>query len=160
MLLWDDPEEWNKIQDNFKSEQFVIIGFHSDPNVYSIRPVNGGQLRKVNRQQLQDLRLHQTNNSGTPSQLDSMVTTKVLTFQPIQQPKATPHTHPYATRSKIKGTSLLVGNNSSCLIDERSENQSQVDTQRPALTNKIKLAFSEKLKSSFDKVKIGIYFSR
>ena len=49
VLLCDHPERLNKIQDNFKSKQFVIVGLHSDPSVYSVRPVNGGQLRKVNR---------------------------------------------------------------------------------------------------------------
>ena len=52
VLLWDHPEEQNKIQDNFKYEQCIIIGLSSDPNVYNIRPVNGDQLRKVNRLQL------------------------------------------------------------------------------------------------------------
>ena len=88
-----------------------------------------------------------------------MVTTKVPTFQPIQQPK-TPHTHAYATRSKVKGTSSLVGYYSLCLMDERSENQSQVDTQGPTLTNMIKLAFRGELKSSFDTVKSGIHNSK
>ena len=52
VFFQDHPEGWNKRQDNFKSEQFVIVGLHSGPNIYSIIPATGGQLRKVNRQQL------------------------------------------------------------------------------------------------------------
>ena len=69
------------------------------------------------------------------SQSDSMVKTTLPTFQLIQQPKVTPHTHQCGTKSKVKDTSLLVVNNSSCLIDEWIETQSKVDTQSPALTN-------------------------
>ena len=87
-----------------------------------------------------------------------MVTTKIPTFQPIRQPK-TPPTHQYATKAKDKGTSSLVEDNSSCLISEKCENQSQEDTQSLALTNAIKLAFREKLKTSLSIVKGDIHNS-
>ena len=87
-----------------------------------------------------------------------MVTTKVPTIQPTRQPK-TLHTQPYSTRAKVKGTSSLVEKNSSHLIEERSENQSQADTQSLDLTNTIKLAFREKLKTSLSMVKGGIHNS-
>ena len=39
----------NKIQKDFKSKQFIVVGHQSDPNVFSIKPVIGGQIRKINR---------------------------------------------------------------------------------------------------------------
>ena len=41
VLLHDHPESHNKIQDKYKSEEFVVVGKHPDPNVYHIKPVNG-----------------------------------------------------------------------------------------------------------------------
>ena len=37
-------------QDEFNHEQFSILELYSDPDVYSIRPFRGGQVREVNRQ--------------------------------------------------------------------------------------------------------------
>ena len=37
VLLRDHPEGCNKIQDNYKSEVYVIIEHHKDPNVYIIQ---------------------------------------------------------------------------------------------------------------------------
>ena len=34
VLLRDHPEGHNKIQDNYKSELFIVIVHHKDPNVY------------------------------------------------------------------------------------------------------------------------------
>ena len=49
VLLHDHPEGWNKIQDNYKNELFVMESQHQDPNVYTIRPLNGkGPMHKVN----------------------------------------------------------------------------------------------------------------
>ena len=39
--LHDQPEGYYKIQDRYKSEEFVTIGKHPEPNVYFIRLVNG-----------------------------------------------------------------------------------------------------------------------
>ena len=36
MLSRDHPEDQNKIQDNYKSEWFVIVAHHKDPDVYKI----------------------------------------------------------------------------------------------------------------------------
>ena len=37
VLLQDHPEGHNKIQDNYKSELFVVVDHHKDPNVYIIQ---------------------------------------------------------------------------------------------------------------------------
>ena len=50
VLLRDHPEGPNKIQDNYKSELFVVSDHHQNPNVYYITPINGkGPVRKVNQ---------------------------------------------------------------------------------------------------------------
>ena len=41
VLLWDHPEGHNKIQDNYKSELFVIESKHQDLKLYIIKPLNG-----------------------------------------------------------------------------------------------------------------------
>ena len=49
VLLHDHPEGKNKIQDNYKNELFVMESQHQDPNVYTIKPLNGkGPMCKVN----------------------------------------------------------------------------------------------------------------
>ena len=66
VLLHDHPEGQNKIQDNYKNELFVMESQHQDPNVYTIKPLNGkGPMCKVNWQQLFDLR--KTQGSDKPS---------------------------------------------------------------------------------------------
>ena len=57
MLLRTHPEGWNKIQDNCKSEFFVVESQHQDPYVYTIEPVCGkGVVQKVNWHQLFNLK--------------------------------------------------------------------------------------------------------
>ena len=41
MLLRDHLKGQNKIQDNYKSELFVIVSHHKDPNVYVIQSLHG-----------------------------------------------------------------------------------------------------------------------
>ena len=41
MLLHGHPEGCNKIQDNYKSELFVMELKYQDLNVYIIKPLNG-----------------------------------------------------------------------------------------------------------------------
>ena len=41
VLLHDHPEGCNKIQDNYKSELFIVVSKHQDPNVYVIQPISG-----------------------------------------------------------------------------------------------------------------------
>ena len=50
VLLHDHPKGHNKIQDNYKTELFVIESKHQDPNVYIIKPLNGkGPMHTVNQ---------------------------------------------------------------------------------------------------------------
>ena len=57
VLLRDHPKGHNKIQDNYKSELFVIVNHHKDPNVYVIQLLDKkGPKKTVNRQQLFDLK--------------------------------------------------------------------------------------------------------
>ena len=49
VLLRDHPEGRHKIQDNYKSELFVVVSKHKDPNVYIICPLCGGPVHMVNR---------------------------------------------------------------------------------------------------------------
>ena len=48
VLLHDYPEGWNKIQDNFKSELFVMESKHQDCNVYTIKLSGKGPMCTVN----------------------------------------------------------------------------------------------------------------
>ena len=60
VLLRDHSEGCNKIQENYKSELFVVIDHHKDPNVYIIQSLDKkGPKRTVNRQQLFDLKKSQ-----------------------------------------------------------------------------------------------------
>ena len=50
VLLRDHPEDHNKIQDNYKSELFIIVNQHKDPNVYVIQSLDkNGPKKTVNR---------------------------------------------------------------------------------------------------------------
>ena len=42
VLLRDHTEGQHKIQDNFKSELFMVVSKHKDCNVYIIHPLCGG----------------------------------------------------------------------------------------------------------------------
>ena len=53
VMLRDHPESCNKIQDNYKSELFVVVDNHKDPNVYITQSLDKkGPKTTVNRQQL------------------------------------------------------------------------------------------------------------
>ena len=55
VLLRDHPEGCNKIQDNYKSELFVAVDHHKDPNVYNVQSLDKkGPKRTVKRGQLFD----------------------------------------------------------------------------------------------------------
>ena len=41
ILLQDHPEGYNKIQDKYKSEKFLLVVKCPEPKVYHIKPVNG-----------------------------------------------------------------------------------------------------------------------
>ena len=48
VLLRDHPEGRHKIQDNYKSELFIVVLKHKDPNVYTIHPVCEDLVHTVN----------------------------------------------------------------------------------------------------------------
>ena len=55
VLLCDHPEGHKKSKTN-RSEEFVVVGKYSEPNVYPIKPGSGnGPVETVNQHQLQDL---------------------------------------------------------------------------------------------------------
>ena len=107
VLLRDHSEGCNKIQDNYKSEPFVVIGHHKDPNVYIIQPLDKkGPKKVVNRWQLFDLKKSQ----GDPLTSDPSI--KGPKFDPkvrkLKDDKKPQISHPYGTRSKTKATSASV----------------------------------------------------
>ena len=66
VLLHDHPEGHNKIQDNYKSKLFVVELKHQDPNVYTIKPLNGkAPMHMVNWSKLFDL--HKSQGNDIPS---------------------------------------------------------------------------------------------
>ena len=105
VLLRDYPEGCNKIQDNYKSELFIVVDHHKDPNVYIIQSLNKkGLKRTVNRQQLFDLKKSQAD----PITWDSSIMgpkfdPKVRKFD--NKPQISQH---YGTRSKTKAASASV----------------------------------------------------
>ena len=59
VLLRDHPEGHNKIQDRYKSDMYIVVGHHSEPNVYYIQLLNQdkpGHPKVVNQHQLFDLK--------------------------------------------------------------------------------------------------------
>ena len=59
VLLHDHPEGHNKIQNRFKSDIYVVVGHHKEPNVYYIKLLSADkdtQPKVVNRCQLFDLK--------------------------------------------------------------------------------------------------------
>ena len=58
VLLHDHLERCNKTQDWYKSEVYIVVGHHQEPNVYYIQLLNSskpGQPKVVNRCQLYEL---------------------------------------------------------------------------------------------------------
>ena len=41
VLLHDHLEGHNKIQDKYKSKEYVVAGKHPEPNIYCIKPISG-----------------------------------------------------------------------------------------------------------------------
>ena len=65
VLLCDHPEGRNKIQDKHKSDIYIVVGHHKEPNVYYIQLLNQDHKSKpevVNYHQIYDL-----NQSVSPS---------------------------------------------------------------------------------------------
>ena len=107
VLLHDHPKGWNKIQDNYKNELFVVESQHQDPNVYTIKPPNGkGPMQKVNWQKLYDLQ--KTQGSDKPSDPAPNTILPTLLVKKTTRGLTTPqNTHPYGTRSKTQTNTIL-----------------------------------------------------
>ena len=107
VLLRDHPEGCNKIQDRYKSDVYVVVGHHMEPNVYYIHLLNKdkpGLTKVVNQHQLFDL-----NWSSQPSVAQSSLDVDP-TIPSFLHPKSRSsifldqHTsdHQYDMRSKCK----------------------------------------------------------
>ena len=107
VLLRDHPEGQNKIQDNYKNELFVMESQHQDPNVYTIKPLNGkGPMHKVNLWQLFDLQ--KTQGSDKPSNpAPNTILPTLLVKKPTRGSITPQHTHLYGTRSKTQANTIL-----------------------------------------------------
>ena len=105
VLLRDHPEGWNKIQDNYKSELFVMESQHQDPNVYTIKPdSHKGVVQKVNWHELFNLK----RSLGNPNSTVSVPNINVPKYPPKKKLTQTPPiSHPYGTCSKTKAAATL-----------------------------------------------------
>ena len=100
VLLYDHLEGQNKIQDDYKSELFVVESKHQDPNVYNIKPLCAkGPVHTVNWQQLFDLQKSPGDNllHPAPDTYLPLVLTKKS-----QNTKTAQLSHPYGTWSTTK----------------------------------------------------------
>ena len=122
VLLRDHPEGRNKIQDNYKNELFVVESQHQDPNVYTIKPLNGkGPMRKVNQRQLYDLQKMQ--GSDKPSDpAPSTILPTLLVKKPTRGLGTPQHIHPYGTRSKTQANAILQSSS-----EDEAENPSTLE---------------------------------
>ena len=105
VLLRDHPKGCNKIQDNYKSELFVVVDHHKDPNVYIIQSLNKkSPKRTVNRQQLFDLKKFQVD----PLTSDCSIKGPKFDLK-LKKINMKPQiSHPYGTRSKTNAASASV----------------------------------------------------
>ena len=46
-LLRDHPEGHKNIQNRYKTDIYVMVGHHDEPNVYYIKPLDSGSDKKV-----------------------------------------------------------------------------------------------------------------
>ena len=105
VLLCDHPEDWNKIQDNYKSKLFVMESKHQVPNANNIKPLSGkGPMCMVNWWQLFDLQKSQRENL-----LDQAPDTNLPVMLAKKTPKnTTPKvSHLYVIWSKTRMNSTL-----------------------------------------------------
>ena len=105
VLLRDYPEGCNKIQDNYKSELFVVVDHHKDPNVYIRQSLDKkGPKRTVNRRQLFGLKKSQVDPiTSDPSIKGPKFNPKVKKLDSKSQT-----CYQYGTRSKTKAASVSV----------------------------------------------------
>ena len=114
VLLRDHPEGRNKIQDRYKSDVYVVVGHHAEPNVYYIQLLNTdkpGPPKAVNRRQLFDLNCTSPPSEATspngdfaviPSFLHPKSTSKLHNLNTTDLPD-----HHYNTRSKRKAATAV-----------------------------------------------------
>ena len=80
---------------------------HQDPNVYTIRPLNGkGHMHKMNRQQLFNLQKSQGSDKPSNPAPDTILPT-LLVKKPTRGLITPQQTHPYGTRSKTQVSTIL-----------------------------------------------------
>ena len=114
MLLRDHLEGRNKIQDRYKSDVYIVVGHHAEPNVYYIQLLNTdkpGPPKAVNRRQLFDL-----NHTSPPSEAASL-NGDFAVIPSFLHPKSTSKLHNlnttdlpdhhYNTRSKRKAATTV-----------------------------------------------------
>ena len=107
VLLCDHPKGRNKIQDNYKSELFVMESQQQDPNVYTIKPLNAkGPMHKVKWWQLFNLQKTQGSDKPCYPAPDTILPT-LLVKKPNRGLITPQHTHPYGTRSKTQTNTIL-----------------------------------------------------
>ena len=114
VLLRDHLEGRNKIQDRYKSDMYVVVGHHAEPNVYYIQLLNTdkpGPPKVVNRCQLFDL-----NHTSPPSEA-TLPNGDFAVIPSFLQPKSISNLHNlnttnlpdhhYNTRSKCKAATAV-----------------------------------------------------
>ena len=116
VLLCDHLEGHNKIQDRYKSEIYVIVGHHQEPNVYYIQLLNSSkpsQPKVVNRHQFFDLKRSEP-PSASPSGDDGFA--PIPSFLHRQLPNFSStfsnsndqhNSHHYSTCSKHKAATTV-----------------------------------------------------
>ena len=107
-MVRDHSEGRCKIQDNYKSELFMVVLNHKDPKVYTINLLCGGLVHTVNQQQLFDLRKSSLGDSGDSDPTSPSSSKANLPFyQPKKLQPDTPHQHPYGMRSKTQNKAVF-----------------------------------------------------
>ena len=100
VLIRDHPPGRNKIQDNYKSAPYVVVGLRKDQNVYDVQtPGKKGKIKTYNRRQLYDLKINEDNYEKNEE-------AEVIVDVPHLIPKATKEKSPKNTRSDKKGYNL------------------------------------------------------
>ena len=87
VLLRDHPEGHNKIQNRFKSDVYIIVSHHDEPNVYYIKLLNSDKNalpKVVNRRQLFDLNWSVPPSIGSSATADGLAS--VLSFLHSNRP--------------------------------------------------------------------------
>ena len=108
VLLHDHPEGCNKIQDRYKSDMYIVVGHHMEPNVYYIQLLNKdkpGLQKVVNQCQLYNLNwssptsVAQSSLDGDPATIPSFLHPKSKSNIFLDQYTSD---HQYNMRSKCK----------------------------------------------------------